>query len=209
MKLSRINSLIKILTYSDLLIISGWGLVNPIFAVYLSTKIKNGNLELAGLAMAVFYITKSFLQIPVARFIDSIKGELDDMITMAVGTCIISIVPFLYAQVSTAAQVLLLQAFYGIGYALVTPGWLAIFTRHLDRHQEAEEWSVYNSMTSLGAALAGALGGFIAEKFGFQVLFLAVGIICIAGTSLLYFVYQDLRQEEKEGVMEKLLHTDH
>jgi len=199
------NSLIKILTYSDLLIISGWGLVNPIFAVFLSTKIKNGNLELVGLAVAVFLITKSFLQIPVARFIDKVKGELDDMVLMAIGTCIISLVPFLYAQVFTAIQVLLLQVLYGLGYALVTPGWLAIFTRHVDRHQEAQEWSMYNSMTSLGAALAGALGGFFAEKFGFQLLFIVVGIICIAGTSLLYFVYQDIRQEEKEGVVEKLL----
>lgn len=199
------NSLIKILTYSDLLIISGWGLVNPIFAVFLSTKIKNGNLELVGLAIAVFLITKSFLQIPVARLIDKVKGELDDMIIMAIGTCIISLVPFLYANVFTAIQVLLLQVFYGVGYALVTPGWLAIFTRHIDRHQEAEEWSMYNSMTSLGAALAGALGGFLAEKFGFQLLFMVVGVICIAGTSLLYFVYQDIREEEKEGVMEKLL----
>ena len=199
------NSLIRVLTYSDLLIISGWGLVNPVLAVFLNTKIKNGNLELVGLAMAVFYITKSFLQIPVARFIDKVKGELDDMAIMAVGTCIISLVPFFYAQVSTAVQVLCLQVFYGVGYAMVSPGWLAIFTRHIDRHQEAEEWSMYNSMTNLGAALAGALGGFLAEKFGFQVLFMIVGTICIAGTSLLYFVYQDIRQEEKEGIMDKLL----
>lgn len=191
------NNLIKVLTYSDLLIISGWGLVSPIFAVFLSTKIKGGNLELVGLASAVFLIVKSFLQLPVARFIDRVKGELDDMAVMAIGTCIISIVPFFYIGVETAAQVLLLQAFYGFGYALVTPGWYAIFSRHIDRHQEAEEWGIYNSMISLGAALSGALGGFVAEKFGFRMLFLTVGIICIMGTSLLYFVYQDLRMEEK------------
>jgi len=191
--MKKINNLIKILTYSDVLIISGWGLVSPIFAVFVTSQVQEGNLELVGLAMAVFLILKSLVQIPVARFIDKRKGEIDDMIVMATGTLIVSIVPFLYVGVKTPAQVLFLQCLYGIGAAMITPGWYAIFTRHIDPHQEAQEWGIYNSMTSLGAALSGALGGFFAEKFGFQLLFIIVGTICIAGTSFLYFVYQDLR----------------
>lgn len=197
MRLGKINNLIKILTYSDILILSGWGLVNPIFAVFVTSQIKGGNLELVGLAMAAFLIFKSFLQIPVARFIDKRKGEVDDMVVMAAGTLIISLVPFFYVSVQTPAQLLFLQVLHGIGAALITPGWCAIFTRHIDLHQEAQEWSVYNSVTSLGAALSGALGGFFAERFGFQLLFIVVGIICIIGTSFLYFVYQDLRLAER------------
>jgi len=191
----KINNLIKILTYSDVLIISGWGLVSPIFAVFVTSQVQGGNLELVGLAMAVFLILKSLVQIPVARFIDKKKGEIDDM---AAGTLIVSIVPFLYVGVKTPAQVLLLQCLYGIGAAMITPGWYAIFTRHIDTQQEAQEWGIYNSMTSLGAALSGALGGFFAEKFGFQLLFIIVGMMCIVGTAFLYFVYQDLRTAEQK-----------
>jgi len=197
--------LIRILTYSDVLILSGWGLVNPIFAVYLTSQIQGVNLELIGLAMAVYLIIKSFLQIPIAKYIDKTKGEIDDTVIMAAGSLIISLVPFLYINARTAVDVLLIQAVHGFGAALITPGWCAIFSRHIDRHMEAEEWSIYNSMTSLGAALAGALGGFLAERFGFQMLFLAVGTICIAGTAFLYFVYQDIRRVEKRGFVEGLL----
>jgi len=161
-------------------------------------------LELVGLGQAVFLILKSVLQIPVARFIDRVKGEMDDLIVMATGTIIISLVPFLYLGASDAPQVLLIQALYGFGSALVTPGWLAIFTRHVDRDLEAEEWSIYNSMVGLGAALAGALGGFLAEKFGFQSLFLIVGVICLVGTFFLYFVYLDLRRGERRSLVDHL-----
>lgn len=195
----RVNNLIKILTYSDVLLISGWGLVSPIFAVFLTSRISGGNLELVGLAVAVYWIIKAFLQIPVARFLDQKKGEVDDMLVMAIGSLLVSITPFLYINARTATHVLVLQVFYGFGAALITPGWMAIFTRHVDQHKEAEEWSIYNSMVGLGSALAGGLGGFLAEKFGFQLLFLIVGVICIAGTSLLYFVYQDIRMAERKS----------
>jgi len=189
--------LVKVLTYSDVLIISGWGLVSPIFAVFIAEQVTGGNIELVGLATAVYLVLKSFLQIPVARFIDKHRGEIDDLIIMAFGTLIISTIPFLFYHTRSAIQLLLIQALHGVGAAMITPGWSAIFTRHIDPHREAQEWSLYNSMVNLGAALAGALGGFLAEKFGFQTLFLVVGAVCIAGTSLLYFVYQDIRLAEK------------
>jgi MFS family permease len=193
----KVNNLIKILTYSDVLILSGWGLVTPIFAIFVTQQIQGGNLELVGLGQAVFLILKSVLQIPIAKFIDGIKGEMDDLVIMATGSIIISLVPFLYIGARNPLHLLLIQAFYGFGAALVTPGWLAIFTRHVDRDLEAEEWGIYNSMVGLGAALAGALGGFLAEKFGFQLLFSLVGTTCVAGTAFLYLIYLDLRTTEK------------
>lgn len=195
----KINNLIKFLTFSDILIVTGWGLINPIFAVYVTQQIKGGNLELIGLASSVYYILRSVLQLPFARFIDKRKGEIDDFIVMGIGSLFICLVPFLYIFAKTNVHVIILQAFYGIGSAMALPGWLAIFTRHIDKHKEAEEWAFYSSMVGLGAALAGGLGGFFAEKFGFRLLYLIVGVICTFGASFLFFVYQDLRMAEKKN----------
>lgn len=194
----KVNNLIKILTFSDVLIISGWGLINPLFAVFLTNQIKGGNLELVGLSTSVFWILRSSLQLPFARLIDSIKGEIDDFLLMAAGSAVMSLVPFLYFFATTNVHVLLLQALYGISSAMVSPCWLAIFTRHIDKHVEAEEWGLYNAMVGLGGALTGALSGFAAERLGFRPLFLIVGVISVFGTSFLYFVYQDLRMAEKK-----------
>ncbi len=194
----KVNNLIKILTFSDVLIVSGWGLINPIFAVFLTQQIKGGNLELVGLSTAVYCILRSALQIPFARLIDSVKGEIDDFALMAAGSAVMSLVPFLYFFATTNVQILLLQGLLGVSSAMVSPGWLAIFTRHIDKHIEAEEWGLYNAMVGLGGALTGALSGFLAEKIGFRPLFLIVGIVSVFGTSFLYFVYQDLRHAERK-----------
>ena len=194
----KVNNLIKILTFSDVLIVSGWGLVNPLFAVFLTQQIKGGNLELVGLSTAVYCILRSVLQLPFARLIDSVKGEIDDFILMAAGSAIMSLVPFLYFFATTNIHILLLQGLLGVSSAMVSPGWLAIFTRHIDSHIEAEEWGLYNAMVGLGGALTSALGGFAAERLGFRPLFLIVGIVSAFGTSFLYFVYQDLRYAERK-----------
>jgi len=193
----RVNNLIKILTFSDVLIVSGWGLTNPLFAVFLTEQIKGGNLELVGLSTAVYCVLRSALQIPFARLVDSVKGEIDDFLLMAAGSAVMSLVPFMYFFAVTNIQILLLQALLGISSAMVAPGWLAIFTRHIDKNIEAEEWGIYNAVVGLGGALSGALSGFLAEKFGFRSLFLIVGTVSVFGTCFLYFVYQDLRLAEK------------
>lgn len=193
----KINNLVKILTFSDILIVSGWGLVNPIFAVFITGQIKGGNLKLVGLATAAFLISRSLLMFPFARFIDRKKGEIDDFAVMAIGSFLISVTPFLYIFATTSVHIIVMQLFHGLGSAMASPGWLAIFTRHIDKTKEAEEWALYSTFVGLGGALTGALGGFLAETLGFRPLFLIVGIICTFGTSFLFFVYQDLRMAEK------------
>lgn len=194
----RVNNLIKILTFSDVLIVSGWGLINPLFAVFVTQQIKGGSLELVGLCTSIYLILRSSLLIPVARFIDSRKGEIDDFAVMATGSFLMSIVPFLYIFAKTSTHVLILQGLAGLASAMVSPGWMAIFTRHVDKNVEAEGWGIYGSMVGFSGALAGALSGFLAEKIGFRPLYFVVGIICTFGTSFLYFVYQDLRRAERK-----------
>jgi len=194
----KVNNLIKILTFSDVLILSGWGLINPIFAVFVTKQIEGGTLELIGFATSIYWILRSGLQLPFARLIDSRKGEIDDFVLMFIGSVLMVAVPFLYFLfASKPIHVLFLQGMLGLSSAMVSPSWLAIFTRHIDSHIEAEEWGLYNSMVGIGVAGAGALGGFMGEKFGIRILYLLVGIISLFGVSFLFFVYQDLRKQER------------
>ncbi len=193
----RLNNIIKVLTFSDSLIVSAWGLVNPLFAVFVTKQIQDGGVELVGLSVAVYWLARASMQIPFAKLIDSVKGEIDDFIIMAIGTTLISLVPFAFMFVTRPGQVVFFQGLTGFASAMVSPGWLAIFTRHIDKHTEAEEWGVYNATVGFGIALAGALSGFLVEKFGFRTLYFIVGCLCTLGSTFLFFVYQDLRKEEK------------
>ena len=101
----RVNRVIEFLTFSDILMLSGWGLITPIIAVFFTDNIKGGSIALAGLASTVYFLVKSIFQIPVARYIDLRKGEKDDYYTMIFGSVLISLSAFLYIFVSHPWQV--------------------------------------------------------------------------------------------------------
>lgn len=189
----RVNQVIQYLTYSDILMLSGWGLVSPIIAVFFTEQIVGGSVAVAGLATTIFYVTKSLVQIPVARFVDLKKGEWDDFWTMIIGSLIISFSAFLLIFAQTPIHIYLIQIFYGIGTALSYPSWLAIFTRHIDKKEEGLEWSLYYTATDLGAALTAGLGGFLAANFGYRNLFFIVGVASLVGTAFLAGVTKKLK----------------
>lgn len=188
-----INKVIRFLTFSDILMLSGWGLINPIFAVFVTDQIQGGNVEIAGLAITIFLLTKSLAQVPIAWIIDRKKGEVDDFWVMIFGSLVISLSAFLFIFAKTVSHILLIQVISGFGTALSYPSWLAIFTRHVDYHKEGFEWSVYFTLTDLGGALAAGFGGAIANYLGFQPLFLLVGLLSLLGTAFLFVFYNDLR----------------
>lgn len=186
------NKIIKILTFSDLLIIFGFGLISPVFAVFITEQIIDGTLAVVGAASAIYLISKALIQLIVARRIDKVKGERDDFYWLIFGSFLLSLVPFLYLLCRLSWHLYLIQLIYGIGAALTFPGWCSIFTKHIDHSREAFEWSLYATLTGIGAALAAYLGGVIAEKLGFFVLFYIVGIMSLLGSIGLIFLYKPL-----------------
>jgi MFS family permease len=187
-----INRVIRFLTISDILMLSGWGLINPILAVFVTEQIHGGNVEMAGLAITAFLLTKSLVQVPVAWLIDKKKGEIDDFWVMIIGSLIISLTAFLFIFARTVFHIFLIQVVNGFGAALSYPSWMAIFTRHVDSHKEGLDWSLYSTTTDLGGALVAGLGGVIANYLGFQPLFLLVGSLSLLGTAFLFVAYKDL-----------------
>lgn len=191
--LKKINPVIRYLTISDILVIGGFGLILPIFAVFITESIKGGTVEVVGIAMAIYLITKSLGQIPVAGIIDKIKGERDDFWVMFIPSVLYSLVPLLYLTIDTPEGLYLVQFIYGLAAAAVFPAWMAIFTRHIDKEHEGVEWGVYQTLVDLGSAAAASLGGFIAFRFGFEYLFLVVSITVFIGSMFLLGIYQQTK----------------
>ncbi len=189
-----INAVVQFLTYSDILMMSGWGLVLPIISVFFSDQIAGGDVKFAGLASTVYFVVKSVVQIPVARMVDKHRGEKDDFWVMVAGSMLISLSAFLYMFATTKSHVYGIQVLYGIGGALSYPTWLAIFTRHMDKNREGLEWSLYYTSVDVGSALTAGLGGLLAASFGYQFLFWLVGVSSIAGTMFLIGVREEMKK---------------
>ncbi len=167
---------------------SAFGLVGPIFAVYITDQIQGGTLAVVGFATGLQLILKSIVQLPISRWIDKNRGEWDDFYTALAGSFLLSLVPFLYIFIQSPLHLYLVQIVYALGAAMNFPGWIAMFTRHVDKGREGFEWSLYNTAISIGAGITGALGGLFAEKFGFILLFVIMGFLNIIGTFFLLLI---------------------
>ena len=195
----KINRVIRTLVTSDFLLISGFAVFGPIFAVFITQEIEGGTLAIIGFTAAVFQIFKSSFQIPIANYLDKNHGEKDDFYSLMIGSFLVSIVPFLYIFASKPIHLYIVNAIYGLGAAFAIPPWNAIFTRHIDKMHESTEWAVESVAIGIGAASAAALGGIIAEKFGFETVFLVAGVVAVGGAATLLKIYSDLKTKVGRG----------
>lgn len=197
----KINHVVKTLVLSDFFINSGFSVFAPIFAIFVTKQIDGGSLQVVGFAAAIFQIFKSGLQIPIAKYLDKNHGEYDDFYSMVLGTSFITLVPFLYLFATEAAHIYMIQALYGIGASFAIPPWYAIFTRHVDKMRENVEWSLDSIAIGIGAATSAALGGLLAEKFGFQFVFILGGVLAIVGAINQIKIFRDLKGKVSQGVV--------
>jgi len=200
------NKVVKVLVSSDFFLNLGWGLLSPVFALFILEKVTIQDplkaAEVAGLAALFYWISKSLLEIPIGSLLDRKHGEKDDLWFMIVGTFITSIVPLGYIISSEPWHIYLWQVVHAVGMAMSLPSWLAIFTRHIDKGKEGFEWSLETTSVGMGAGIAGGLGGIIAGYLGFNVLFILVsGLNFVAGICLLFIRKDVFMRSDGGGVI--------
>ena len=183
-----INKVIKILIASDFLLQSGWGLIGPIFAIFLTRQIQGGTLAMVGFVAATYWITKSIVQPFIASYLDKNHGEKDDFVFLVVGMYIANLIPLGYIFSSLPWHIFTLEFVRGLAMACVVPTWAAIFTRHISKGREAFSWSIESTGIGFAAAFAGALGGILATLFGFKIVFVLLSMFGLASSSLLFLI---------------------
>ena len=194
-----INKIIKTLIGADLLFMSAAGFVAPVFAIFLVQSIEGGSAQLAGTAVAVYWLTKSVVRVPLAYFLDKKRGEYDDFYTMLFGFSIFTVTQFFYLFAEIPAQIYAIQFVMAIGAACAFTPWYGFFARHIDKFHESFEWSLEISFVGFGIAGAGFAAGFIAEHYGFAPLFIISGTLSLLGTLFLLFIGKNIKIEKVDG----------
>lgn len=197
----RINRIVKYLVLSDLVFWAGWGLISPVFAIFIIDKIEGGSAFVVGTAAGVYWILKSLLRVPIGIFLDGCPSERDDYWFLTVGLFIAALIPFGFIFARLPWHIYLLQAVYAIAMAMSVSGWSAIFTRHIDRGREATEWGLDATSVGIGVGVSGVIGGWAVTKFGFAFVFIIVGVLGLAGATLLLCLRRDIK-----GVFDHGLH---
>lgn len=196
----RTNRIVKYLVLSDLIFWSGWGLISPIFAVFINENIEGGNTIVIGFAASIYWILKSILMIPIGMFLDKRPGEEDDYLFLTGGLWIAALAPLGFIFARLPLHIYLLEALHAIGMAMSLSAWSAIFTRHIDKGKEATEWGLDATSVGIGTGISGAIGGLAVTQFGFEPVFIFVSILGVIGTLLLFPLKKDIKSTLDHGL---------
>jgi len=182
----KLNKVIKTLILMDIFLQFGMGLFGPIFAVFVTGQIIDGNLQTVGYIAAIYWFVKSVTQPFIAHALDKNRGEKDDFICLVFGMFVANLIPLGYVFASFAWHLYILEFIRGLAMAFVIPTWYAIFTRHIEKGREAFSWSIDSTSLGFAAGIASSLSGILASRWGFNSVFILTTIFgLIAASSLL------------------------
>lgn len=192
-----VNKVIRTLIISDLFLLFAVGLLSPIFAIFIIEHIEN-KIEIIGYAVSCYWIARVIMEIPLSRLMDRIKGENDEYLFMAFGTFVISAIPLFYIISSQPWHIYLLQILNGLAYAVAVPAWRIVFTNHVDRSIVGFEWSLEDVAVGIATASSAAIGAIVADKFGFNTLFIAIFVFGTISALILATLSKDKRSILRE-----------
>ncbi len=192
------NRTMKLLMLSDIFVLTGFGLIQPILAIFINNGVTGGTVFTAGLASALFMLTKSLVQLPFGRYID---GHARKTQWLMIGTLLMAFVPVIYLTAHSIYQVYLAEIIYGLGSGLAYPTWLGLWSANLDKGKESFQWSIYSTSTGIGTAATGAAGAAISSLAGFTTTFILAGLLCLLGCAALLILENRSaqRNENLEG----------
>lgn len=157
---------LKLLLVSSAFITLAGGLFGPIYAVFVEEI--GGDLLTAGSAYAVFAIAAGILIFFISRWEDHVKHQ-EKLVVMGYTLNVIGF--FGYLLVREPWHLFIVQAIFGIAEAIGTPAFDGLYSRHLDKGKYTSEWGLWESKEWITLGIAAFVGGYLANKHGFQALF--------------------------------------
>ncbi|HEY5221156.1 MAG TPA: MFS transporter [Candidatus Paceibacterota bacterium] len=184
----KVGRVVKYFVISDFFLLAGWGLIDPVFSVFIIQRVVGGSLMVIGIAAAIYWIVRSVAQIPIANYLDSTPGEHDDFMALVGGLMLVGISAIAMCWVTTVWELYLIHAVQAIAFAFYYASWPTIYSRHLDKNAISLDWSLDSSVSGIGAGVAGFLGGVIAGTLGYDVVFVGAGIMAFIAAFVLLAV---------------------
>ncbi len=186
---------IKRFIVADALLFGGWGFVDPIFSIFIVREIPGASLVTVGITVAIYWVAKSLIQVPIALFLDKTDGEKDDFYTLIASLVVVSVGAFGMTLATSVWHVYFVQIVKALGFAMYVASGPVIFSRHLDPGHNALDWSMDSTIVGLAMGVSGFFAGVIATWFGYDAVFLLAGIfgliaaimLSTAGKFILFF----------------------
>jgi len=98
----------------------------------------------------------------------------------------------LYFRVDSIIFLFVVQAIIGLGEAIYSPAFDAVYSKHLDGHRSGTQWGAWESMNYFMTAIGAVLGGALVTVFGFQFLFVIMAFLCYFSAVYIYHLRRNI-----------------
>ena len=191
----HMNAVVKAFIISEIFLWSSWNAITPIFAIFAANKIPGGNTEIAASSFSAYLIVRVIFELISGKYL-SRSTEARKFTISILGIILISLGYLGFAITNTVTSLFFFYGLIGMGLGIASPAKNSLFSMHLDKNKEVTEWSMYDGFVFMGMAMSATIGGFVANRYGFDFLFYLV-----ATTNLLsiipYILYAKKRKIKK------------
>lgn len=172
MKKTLFNKALKILLFTNSMILIASAMLGPIYALFVERV--GGNLMAASIAGGIVALVAGLTTVISGIYSDKIR---QDELIIVIGYLITGFGFILYIFIHSVTALFIVQVIIGLGGGIYAPAFDDVYAKHLDGHKSGLEWGVRESMNNFTTAFGAIAGGFIAMFLGFKVLFLIMALL--------------------------------
>lgn len=148
-------------------------LLGPLYAVFVLKIVDD--IFWVSVSWATALITSSIVVFYLSKYGDRYK----DKNLLLAGYLVRAASWALFIFIGNIWQLLVLQVFLGVGEALGTPSFNAIFAEHLDDGKHIAEYSDWALIVNAVIAVATVMGALLVRQYGFGLLFGLMSILSL------------------------------
>lgn len=166
------NRSIRILLATNSIILIAGAMFGPIYAVFVQRI--GGDLLDASFAFGAYYFAAGVTTFISGRYADKLK---ENELIVVFGYIVMALGFLGYIFVNSIWALLVVQVVIGMGEAIYSPAFDALYSKHLDGRKSGRAWGAWESINYFTTMVGAVVGGLIVTYLGFNAMFIVMGLI--------------------------------
>ncbi len=169
-----INKALMAMLMVSIFYMFAFGMFSPLYAIFVEKV--GGDISVASNAWAIFMLTAGIMTFLTGRWENNTKQTV---IGLAWSQFLVAGAYLMYCFTDKVAMLYGAQILLGLGASFFWPAFHSLYGKHVDKHNQAKQWSIYDALAYLLPALAAVIGGWVVKNYGFNVMFMIMAIISV------------------------------
>jgi len=168
----RFNKGLRILITVNTAMVFVIGMLAPFYVTFVQKL--GGGIAFAGFSWAIFSIVAGGLTLLFGKWQLRVKEQ---ELLLAFGYLIRGLVFLSYAFMGSIAQLISTQVLWGVGAALGSPAFDAVYGAHTNKEDSIVQWGEWEGIASIATGLAAIVGGILIQGIGFPYMFMGMAVL--------------------------------